>query len=171
MSSHTPEDMKILHTSDWHLGHKLYGRQRYQEPSDFLNWLLEQIEEQEVDALIVAGDIFDSQTPANQSLEMYYRFLSRTANSCCRHIIIVGGNHDSPTLLNAPRELLHFLNIHVVGRAPENIEEELLVLNDTGGSPELMVLAVPYLRDKDIRLSEAGESIGDKQNKMLAVEL
>lgn len=159
--------MKILHTSDWHLGHKLYGRQRYREHSDFLNWLLSCIEEQQVEVLIVAGDIFDSQTPSNQSLEMYYNFLSRTANSCCRHVIIVGGNHDSPTLLNGPRELLHFLNIHVVGRAPDTIEDELIVLNDTNSNPELMVLAVPYLRDKDIRPSEAGESLGDKQNKML----
>ncbi|AGF79888.1 Exodeoxyribonuclease I subunit D [Desulfocapsa sulfexigens DSM 10523] len=159
--------MILLHTSDWHLGHKLYGRQRHQEQSEFLDWLLECIEEQEVDALIVAGDIFDSQSPSNQSLEMYYRFLSRAANSCCRHIIIIGGNHDSPTLLDAPRELLHFLNIHVIGRAPENIEEALLMLNDAEGSPELIVLAVPYLRDKDIRLSEAGESIEDKQDKML----
>lgn len=159
--------MILLHTSDWHLGHKLYGRQRYQEHSDFLNWLLERIDEQKVDVLIVAGDIFDTQTPSNQSLEMYYRFLSRAANSCCRHIIIIGGNHDSPTLLNAPRELLHFLNIHVIGRAPESIEEALLVLNDEKGSPELMVLAVPYLRDKDIRLSEIRESREDKHSKML----
>jgi DNA repair protein SbcD/Mre11 len=159
--------MKILHTSDWHLGHKLYGRQRYQEHSDFLNWLLSCIEEQQVEVLIVAGDIFDSQTPSNQSLEMYYRFLSSTAHSCCRHVIIIGGNHDSPTLLNAPRELLHFLNIHVVGRVPDNLEDELIILNDASGAPELMVLAVPYLRDKDIRSSEAKESLGTKQNKML----
>jgi exonuclease SbcD len=159
--------MKILHTSDWHLGHKLYGRQRYQEHSDFLDWLVSCIEEQQVETLIVAGDIFDSQTPSNQSLEMYYRFLSRTANSCCRHVIIIGGNHDSPTLLNGPRELLHFLNIHVVGRALDNIEDELIMLNDANSNPELMVLAVPYLRDKDIRSSEAKESLGDKQNKML----
>lgn len=159
--------MKILHTSDWHLGHRLYGRQRYQEHADFLDWLLCTIEEKQVELLIVAGDIFDSQTPSNQSLEMYYRFLSRTANSCCRHVIIIGGNHDSPTLLNAPRELLHFLNIHVVGRTTDAIEDELIVLNDLNSNPELILLAVPYLRDKDIRSAEAGESLADKQNKML----
>jgi len=159
--------MKILHTSDWHLGHKLYGRQRYDEFLSFLQWLENCIAEYGVEALIVAGDIFDSQTPSNRSLEMYYRFLSRISHSCCRHVIIVAGNHDSPTLLNAPRELLQFLNIHVVGRATENIEDELIVLQDTDANPELMVLAVPYLRDKDIRLSKAGESVSDKQNKML----
>lgn len=159
--------MKILHTSDWHLGHKLYGRQRTQEHSAFLDWLLNCIQEQGVELLIVAGDIFDSQTPSNQSLAMYYRFLSRTADSCCRHVIIIGGNHDSPTLLNAPRELLHFLHIHVIGRAPDCQDDELIVLADEHGNPELMVLAVPYLRDKDIRLSEAKEAPGAKHNKML----
>lgn len=159
--------MKILHTSDWHLGHKLYGRQRHEEFLFFLQWLGDYIENQGVEALIVAGDIFDSQTPSNRSLEMYYRFLSRISHSCCRHVVIVAGNHDSPTLLNAPRELLEFLNIHVVGRATDNIEDELIVLQDTHHTPELMVLAVPYLRDKDIRSSMAGESASDKQNSML----
>ncbi|MCK5070317.1 MAG: exonuclease SbcCD subunit D C-terminal domain-containing protein [Desulfocapsa sp.] len=159
--------MNILHTSDWHLGHKLYGRQRYQEHSEFLDWLLDCIEKQNIDVLIVAGDIFDSQTPSNQSLEMYYRFLARTAHSHCRHIVIVGGNHDSPTLLNAPRELLSFLNVHIIGRAPENIEDELIILTDKDENPELMVLAVPYLRDKDVRVSVAKESTGDKNNRMI----
>jgi len=159
--------LKILHTSDWHLGHKLYGRQRYLEHQAFLDWLVKCIQEQRIECLIVAGDIFDSQTPSNKSLAMYYSFLSRTANSCCRHIIIIGGNHDSPTLLNAPRELLNFLNIHIIGRAPDTIEDELIVLQNAQNQPELMVLAVPYLRDKDIRSSEAKESVEDKQNKML----
>ena len=82
-------------------------------------------------------------------------------------MIIVGGNHDSPTLLNAPREILSFLNIHVIGRAPDNPVDEIIILEDKSKKPELMVLAVPYLRDKDIRSSEACESLSDKQNKML----
>lgn len=159
--------MKILHTSDWHLGHKLYGRQRHEEFLSFLQWLGDCIEDHRVEALIVAGDIFDSQTPSNRSLEMYYRFLSRISNSCCRHVIVVAGNHDSPTLLNAPRELLQFLNIHVIGRATDDMEDELIVLQDKHHQPELMVLGVPYLRDKDIRSSKAGESVSDKQNSML----
>ncbi len=159
--------MKLLHTSDWHLGHKLYGRQRYSEHAAFLDWLLVCIEQRRIEVLLVAGDIFDSQTPSNQSLALYYDFLSRTAKSCCRHIVVVGGNHDSPTLLNGPREILNSLNIHVLGRATENINEELLVLNDRQDMAELMVLAVPYLRDQDIRSSVSGETTGDKQEKML----
>ncbi len=160
--------MKILHTSDWHLGHKLYGRPRQREHGDFLDWLTRTIEEQEVELLIVAGDIFDSQTPSNQSLTMYYSFLSGITKSCCRHLIVIGGNHDSPTLLNAPKEILRLLNIHIIGKVPENIADEIILIPDDSGNPEVMVLAVPYLRDKDVRLSIAGESIADKQKKLLA---
>ncbi len=159
--------MKILHTSDWHLGHKFYGRQRHEEFAKFLQWLETIIELNGVELLIVAGDVFDSQAPPNKTLAMYYEFLSRISSSCCRHIIIVGGNHDSPALLNAPRELLHFLNIHVIGSAPRNISDELIVLHDGNNTPEAIILAVPYLRDKDIRLSAAGESLGDKQQKLI----
>ncbi|HIQ37234.1 MAG TPA: exonuclease subunit SbcD [Desulfocapsa sulfexigens] len=159
--------MKLLHTSDWHLGHKLYGRQRYEEFANFLQWLEKCIEKHGVETLIVAGDIFDSQTPSNRSLAMYYGFLSRISHSCCRHIIIIGGNHDSPTLLNAPRELLHFLNIHVVGSVPVNIEDELIVLHDKNHDPEALILAIPYLRDKDIRSSTSQETPDDKHIKML----
>lgn len=159
--------MKILHTSDWHLGHKLYGRQRYGEFTRFLLWLEDCVEEHGIDALIVAGDIFDSQTPSNKSLTMYYDFLSKISKTCCRHIIIIGGNHDSPTLLNAPRGLLHYLNIHVIGSTPECIDDELIILHDENDIPEAIILAVPYLRDKDIRSSVPGESVKDKQHKML----
>jgi exonuclease SbcD len=159
--------MKILHTSDWHLGHKLYGRPRYDEFTHFLQWLENCIEEHGVETLLVAGDIFDSQTPSNRSLAMYYRFLSKLSATCCRHIIIIGGNHDSPTLLNAPRDLLHYLNIHVIGSVPENIDKELIILHDENDYPEAIILAVPYLRDKDIRSSTPEESVKDKQQKML----
>lgn len=159
--------MKILHTSDLHLGHKLYGTNRYQEFSDLLKWLTKTIHKYGVDALIIAGDIFDSQTPSNRILKLYYRFLSAISHSNCRHVIIVGGNHDSPALLNAPGELLKFLNIHVIGRVPDTWDEQIIILDNISGAPALMILAVPYLRDRDIRSSEAGESISEKQDKLL----
>jgi DNA repair protein SbcD/Mre11 len=159
--------MRILHTSDWHIGHKHYGRQRHHEFPQFFDWLIETIDAYEVEALIVAGDIFNSQTPSNRSLKLYYRFLSRISNTCCRNVVITGGNHDSPALLNGPQELLHFLNIHVIGRAADSLENEIIVLEGKDNRPGLMVLAVPYLRDRDIRQTEAGESPGDKQNKLL----
>jgi exonuclease SbcD len=159
--------MKILHTSDWHIGRTLYGRKRYEEFEAFLNWLADTIQRYEIDALLVAGDVFDTSTPSNRAQELYYRFLYRVAASPCRHVVIVAGNHDSPSFLNAPKELLKALHIHVVGNASENPEDEVLFLTDDNGSPELIVCAVPYLRDRDIRVAEAGESVEDKERKLI----
>jgi DNA repair protein SbcD/Mre11 len=159
--------MKILHTSDWHIGRTLYGRKRYEEFEAFLNWLAETIQRQEVDVLLAAGDIFDTSAPSHRAQELYYRFLCRVAQSCCRHIVVIGGNHDSPSFLNAPKEVLRALNVHVVGSASENREDEVLVLSDPSGMPELIVCAVPYLRDRDLRSAEAGESVEDKERKLI----
>lgn len=159
--------MKVLHTSDWHLGRTLYGRKRYEEFEAFLTWLAETIQQNEVDALLVAGDVFDSSAPSNRAQELYYRFLCRMAASSCRHVVVVAGNHDSPSFLNAPKELLKALDVHVVGSASEYPEDEVLVLANEHGSPELIVCAVPYLRDRDIRVAEAGENIEDKERKLI----
>lgn len=159
--------MKLLHTSDWHLGKSLYARKRYHEFEAFLNWLLETIKLHQVDCLLVAGDVFDTATPGNRSQELYYRFLCQVAASCCRHLVVVAGNHDSASFINAPRELLKSLDIHVVGAITDDLADELLVLSDRTGQPELIVCAVPFLRDRDIRISEAGESFEDKEQKML----
>lgn len=160
--------MKILHTSDWHIGRTLYGRKRYEEFENFLTWLAESIQKNEIDALLVAGDVFDTSAPSNRAQELYYRFLCRVAASSCRHVVVIAGNHDSPSFLNAPRELLKALNVHVVGNSSESLEDEVLVLRSELNAPELIVCAVPYLRDRDIRVAEAGESVEDKERKLLA---
>ncbi|MCE5265655.1 MAG: exonuclease SbcCD subunit D C-terminal domain-containing protein [Deltaproteobacteria bacterium] len=159
--------MKLLHTSDWHLGRALDGRKRYDEYEAFLNWLAELIENQCIDALLVAGDVFDSSTPSNRAQELYYRFLCRVTASPRRHVVVTAGNHDSPSFLNAPRELLKFLNIHVLGCASESPADEVIVIKGSDGEPCLIVCAVPYLRDRDIRTAEAGESVEDKERKIV----
>lgn len=159
--------MKILHTSDWHIGRTLYGRKRYEEFEAFLTWLAETIQQHEIDALLVAGDVFDTSAPSNRAQELYYRFLCRVAASSCRHVVVVAGNHDSPSFLNAPRELLKALDVHVIGSSTEAPEDEVLVLCNEQNAPELIVCAVPYLRDRDIRVAEAGERIEDKERKLL----
>ena len=160
--------MKILHTSDWHIGRTLYGRKRYEEFEAFLTWLAETIQQNEIEALLVAGDVFDTTAPSNRAQELYYRFLCRVAASSCRHVVVIAGNHDSPSFLNAPRELLKALDVHVVGSSSESLEDEVLVLRNELNAPELIVCAVPYLRDRDIRVAEAGESVEDKERKLLA---
>ncbi len=159
--------MKLLHTSDWHIGRTLYGRKRYEEYEAFLNWLAGTIQQNEIDALLVAGDVFDTSAPSNRAQELYYRFLCRVATSSCRHIVVVAGNHDSPSFLNAPKELLKALDVHVIGSASEAPEDEVIVLYNEQDAPELIVCAVPYLRDRDIRVAEAGESIEDKERKLI----
>lgn len=158
--------MKILHTSDWHLGRSLYGRKRYEEFSALLDWLAQTIEDEKVDALLVAGDVFDTSTPSNRAQGLYYRFLCRVAASCCRHVAVIAGNHDSPSFLNAPKELLRALNVYVVGSVTDALDDEVIVLHKDG-KPEAIVCAVPYLRDKDIRTVEPGETIDDKNAKLV----
>ncbi len=159
--------MRVLHTSDWHIGRSLYGRKRYEEFEAFLTWLAETIQQNEIDALLVAGDVFDTSAPSNRAQELYYRFLCRVAASPCRHIVIIAGNHDSPSFLNAPRELLKALDVHVIGSSTDAPEDEVLVLCNEQKAPELIVCAVPYLRDRDIRVAEAGESVEDKERKLI----
>lgn len=103
----------------------------------------------------MAGDVFDSSAPSNRAQELYYRFLCRVAASSCRHIVVVAGNYDSPSFLNAPQELLKALDVHVVGSSTAFLEDEMLVLCNEQDAPELIVCAVPYLRDPDIHVAEA----------------
>lgn len=159
--------LKILHTADWHLGRTLYGRKRYAEFETFLTWLTEVIQQKQADVLLVAGDVFDTSTPSNRAQELYYRFLYRVADSSCHHLVIIGGNHDSPSFLNAPKELLRALNVYVVGAMTDKPEDEVIVLHDDKEFPRAIVCAVPYLRDKDIRTVEPGETIDDKNTKLI----
>ncbi len=156
--------MRVLHTADWHLGqHFLTGQERTTEQQAFLDWLLLTIQDQGIEVLVIAGDIFDTQTPSYTAQELYYTFLVKMQSTGCRDIVVVGGNHDSPTMLNASRQLLRKLRIHVVGGVPTDPAEQIVHLNGAGGRPGLVVCAVPFLRDRDIRLAVAGESPDDRQ--------
>lgn len=155
--------MKILHTSDWHLGHRLYEQSQYEEQSAFLNWLKQCIVEQNIDILLVSGDVYDTGVPSTQSQKMYYDFLVGLQNTNCKHIVITGGNHDAPGTINAPKALLEALNIKVVGRATEKPEDEVFKLQVQ--QEEIIIAAVPYLRDQDIRRAVAGESFDQIENR------
>ncbi len=124
------------------------------------------IEHENVDVVLIAGDVFDNSTPSNYSQELYYRFLCRAAASAKRHVVVTAGNHDSPSFLNAPKELLKFLNIHVVGYATKQPEDEVMVLSGANGTPGLIVCAIPYLRDRDIRSRRRGKVLRIKKEKL-----
>lgn len=159
--------MKILHTSDWHLGRSLYGRKRYQEFAAFLDWLVKTIEQHTIDVLLIAGDIFDTSTPSNRAQELYYQFLCQVSQGCCRHVVVIAGNHDSPSFLNAPKEILKALNVNVIGSITDKPEDEVIIITDSNKNAEAIICAVPYLRDRDIRTVKAGESIEDKNKKLI----
>ena len=158
--------MKILHTADWHLGKRLEQSERTEEHQQFLNWLIGALAQECIDILIISGDVFDSGSPSNGAFEQYYRFLRQVKNTCCREVIIVGGNHDSMSTLNAPRELLKYFNVHIVGGVPDDPQEQIIQINDDAGKLELVVCAVPFLRDKDVRLSIAGETAAEREARI-----
>ncbi|MBB4079226.1 exonuclease SbcD [Lewinella aquimaris] len=156
--------MRILHTADWHLGHRLYNRDRTAEHRAALEWLLQTIERERVDLLIVAGDIFDITNPSNLAKELYYDFLARLKQTCCTSAVVVGGNHDSPSLLNAPRGLMRALQLHVVGAADTTAAERVVRIRCK--EEELIVAAVPYLRERDLRTARFGESLEDREQAL-----
>jgi exonuclease SbcD len=136
--------MKLLHTSDWHLGRTLYSKKdRQNEHIAFLEWLLQTIKENSVDLLLIAGDIFDTASPNSTSQKMYYEFLLKVRDFGCKNVIVVGGNHDSPSFLNAPKEILATINVMVVGNASENIEDEIITITDNN-EIVAVVCAVPF---------------------------
>lgn len=159
--------MRILHTSDWHLGRTLYAKKdRQAEHSLFFDWLLATIQNEKIDLLLMAGDVFDTASPSNTSQNMYYDFLMRVRAAGCENAIIVGGNHDSPSFLNAPKPLLKAMKVSVIGSATENLSDEIIVLNDKSGNPKLIVCAVPFLRERDISRFVEAESYGDRSKRV-----
>ena len=159
--------MKLLHTSDWHLGRMLYTKkERGEEHTRFLQWLLDIIRDNAIDILLIAGDVFDSASPGNTSMKMYYDFLLKVRNCGCSHVVVVGGNHDSPGLLEAPKEILSALNVKVIGKACETIEEEVFVLSNESEQPLAIICAVPFLRERDISKFTEGETYSDRSKRI-----
>ena len=159
--------MRILHTSDWHIGATLYGRKRYDETEKFLAWLIDVIQDEAIDALLVPGDIFDTSTPSYQSQALYYGFLNDVSRKTgCRQVVITSGNHDSPSFLDAPKPLLKAMNVHVVGSVCY-AQDEVIELKDAAGVTKAIVCAVPFLRERDVRFSEEGESPEQKEDNLV----
>lgn len=160
--------MRILHTSDWHLGQTLHNFERGYEHQCFLDWLLDTIVLEEIDALLIAGDIFDNANPSAASQKQLYRFLSQAKRRIAHlNIILIAGNHDSAGRLEAPGPLLQELGVAVVGhtrrKTDGTIDVDQLVLPVTGpdGSIAAWCLAIPFLRPGDVALPEPGAESAD----------
>lgn len=158
--------LRCLHTADWHLGKTFFHENRAVEHEQALNWLVDLIKEQKVELLIIAGDIFDTDTPPNYARRQYYHFLHRLVDSCCENIVVIGGNHDSPSVLDSPSELLSILNVHVVGAARE-AKEECIEIRNKKGDLRAVVGAVPFLRDRDLRQSRSGETLEERRKALI----
>ncbi|HEJ7945780.1 TPA: exonuclease subunit SbcD [Serratia liquefaciens] len=157
--------MRLIHTSDWHLGQYFFTKSRAAEHQAFLRWLIEQIEQHQVDALIVAGDLFDTGSPPSYARELYNRFVVELQRTGCQ-LVVLGGNHDSVATLNESRELLSCLNTTVIANAQSEIEQQVLVLNQRDGQPGAVLCAIPFLRPRDLLTSRAGESGVQKQQAL-----
>jgi len=157
--------MKIIHTSDWHLGQHFMGKSRQSEHKQFLAWLIDTAIEQKVDAIIVAGDIFDTGSPPSYARELYNQFIVNLQSTGI-HLIILGGNHDSVATLGESKELLACLNTHVIPGALSDICEQVITLHDPSGNPLVIICAIPYLRPRDILQSVAGQSGSEKQQSL-----
>ncbi|MGL4943126.1 MAG: exonuclease SbcCD subunit D C-terminal domain-containing protein [Thermoguttaceae bacterium] len=152
--------MKTLHTSDWHLGHTLYEHRRDDDEFvPFLDWLLQVIEREQIELLVIAGDVFDTSTPPASAQRLYYDFLRRACATNIRGVVVTAGNHDSPHFLDAPAQLLQAMKISVVGNA--SVETEVIDFGDA------IVGAVPFLRERDLRRSKVGETLEETSQKIV----
>lgn len=164
--------MKILSTSDWHLGNLFHGNDRLPEHKHFLSWLLEQISEQLPDALLISGDVFDNGNPSAAAQSAYYEFLADAIQRCPQmQIIVIAGNHDSASRLEAPRPLLSRHKVEIRGNVKrkwvaadqdgcwEFDYEDLIIPIRNQSGEELVVLAVPYLRSDIIQNANYSEGV------------
>ncbi|AOR64377.1 exonuclease subunit SbcD [Pectobacterium wasabiae] len=154
--------MRIIHTADWHLGQYFYTKSRAAEHQAFLHWLITQVDQHQVDAIIVAGDIFDNGSPPSYAREMYYSFVVELQRTGCQ-LIVLGGNHDSVSVLNESRDLLACLNTRVIACASDDLAQQVLLLENRQQQPGALLCAIPYLRPRDVLTSKAGQSGDEKQ--------
>ena len=151
--------MKILISADWHLGKRLHEQDLSEDMELFFDFLINQIQEEDVDYLLLAGDIFDQHNPSHEASRQYYSFLSRLHATGCK-AIITSGNHDSPSFLDTPATLLSNFGVTVVAQFPglDKINQIFFPITDKSGQNKVVVAAVPFLQDRFIRQVGEGES-------------
>ncbi|WDT86952.1 exonuclease subunit SbcD [Alteromonas sp. 009811495] len=157
--------MKILHTSDWHLGQSFFTKSRKNEHAAFLKWLLNEVEIHSVDALIVAGDVFDTGTPPSYARELYHEFIGALQTKKCT-LIVLGGNHDSVSVLNESKALLKYLNSHVIASTFGDADDQVITLEDSQGNCGAILCAVPFIRPRDVIISSAGQDAVEKRQAL-----
>ncbi len=158
--------MRIIHTSDWHLGQNFMGKTRETEHKAFLDWLLDLIEAEQVDALVVSGDIFDTGTPPSYARTGFFDFIASLDRTCCRQAVFIGGNHDSPATLLEGQNVLERLNTKIRARISGDPADHLILLKDSRDNPGALLCAVPFIRPRDLVSSSAGQTGQDKKQAL-----
>ena len=144
--------MKLIHTADWHLGNQMHDINRTEEYRHFFKWLKEKIIQEKAEVLVISGDVFDVANTSVEARKLYFDFLSVLDETECSNIVIIGGNHDSGNLLDAPKQILKKLNIHVVGSACNiQIEDMVFELKDKNQNVIGICAAVPFAREVELR--------------------
>ncbi len=139
--------IKVVHTYDWHLGKRLYRKDREEEHLLFLNWLVDYLESVNADVLLIAGDVFDSPTPAHSALKNYYDFLKKV-NDLGVQTVVISGNHDSQGLIAAPKNLLKDIKTHLFPRLETDLEKNICHLKINGN--DLWIKSLPYFRNYEL---------------------
>jgi DNA repair protein SbcD/Mre11 len=153
--------MKLLHTSDWHLGKYLNNFSRHAEQQEVLEEICEIAEREKVNAILIAGDLFDTYNPPTESVELFYRILKRLSANGTRAVIAIAGNHDSPERIEAPDPLARECGIIFAGY-PDSLvspftlesglritesEEGFISLSLPGTEEPLRILLTPYANE------------------------
>jgi exonuclease SbcD len=151
--------MRLLHTSDWHLGQTLHDFERDYEHQAFLDWLIGTLETEQVDALLIAGDVFDHSNPSAAAQKQLYCFLTAAKQrSPHLNIVIIAGKQDTPGRLEAPAPLLAAFGATAIGytRQYGEIDLDRLVtpLRNRAGEIAAWGLTIPFLRSGDVPLVE-----------------
>ncbi len=140
--------MKILHTSDWHIGKNIYGNILDNEFDLFIRWLVQTIDANNIDVLLIAGDIFDVAFPSSYAQQLYYQALAKLTKTRLKKILIIGGNHDSAAYLKAPQNILKALDIEVFAGLPDSKKNFIYPFPQE--DPQVIFVTVPYLRQVDL---------------------
>jgi exonuclease SbcD len=141
--------MRFLHTSDWHVGRTIRGQSRLPEQETALRQVLAHAREQDVDCLIVAGDIFDTSAPSPDAEALVYRFFGELAGAKIPAVVIAG-NHDHPRRLDAVAPLLTSLGIHARGLPRGPGEGALVEVDSKDGKERAILAALPWLNERDV---------------------
>lgn len=147
--------MKILHTSDWHLGQNFFGLSRQFEHQQLINWLVTQVQEKDVQAVLIAGDLYDTGAPASYARQLLSQLIAKL-HACNCQLWLLAGNHDSVAVLQESQSVLQCLNTHVITTSRQ---AQVHTLTNRDGKACAQLLPMPFIRPRDVLAGhESGEN-------------